>query len=854
MSFRSLRKETLGIIQKEVKTLADEYYENYIDGISVNIEKYVSSIFDEIHLLSGITQIYFTHRNEFGELSEQLNQLDYFKDRLRTGEEWVDNSPDEPTEIFVPRYLLNDDLSMNNDIRSLVDDTRFLDLILPVFASSGINKIQVFYQGGQNSEIFRMAPWFGIGENIYAVYPEMNKLPIWDTFNPGLAEQWEEKIRNSGGDMKIINGLMRVTPPVQDGLTGEIVLTISQPIAGNDFTSFEGTISYDIPIDSVIDFVEKIRFSDTGFAFLTQSNGNIFGINDYGLEILGLSGDSDSTVNEGEGFNSLQRFLKNSIYEDVKQIELISSDVSHIQTIKINQKEYFLVLKKLEGYQSWHIDRGFFQENWNLGFIVPKEEVFKALSETEDKINEQMNSMSSKSFLISILISLLLVGILYLLINRIIKRLHRLVYAVNEIKLKNYDIELKKDSIDEVGQLSDAFNGMIKEIKNSFTKLSSEVDERKKSEQKYITLMEAVPDPVLVYNTEGEVIYINPAFCEKFGWSLKELEEDLSCFIPVEYAVEADESEGVTHYDSKRRTRKGELLDVSINGSRYYDNEGRVIGTVYNLRDITKWKRAQELMIQSEKMMSFSSLAASMAHDVKNPLAGIVQNAQIISNRIFGENQKNLEMAEKHGIPRDKLNLYMEDRGIPKMIEAIVESVKQANQRIDHMLSFNISKETKFRPVDMVELMEKTISLEDYNLKRITDFRKIDIKRYYGENLRQIVCDRSKIQQVFFNIIKNSAEAIESAGIESPVLSLKIEDEGDYQIIEIEDNGPGMNDRVLSKIFEPFYSTKSRTRGKGLGLSVSYFIVEENHKGTLTVESEEGKWTRFTIKLPVGSL
>jgi sigma-B regulation protein RsbU (phosphoserine phosphatase) len=300
--------------------------------------------------------------------------------------------------------------------------------------------------------------------------------------------------------MNIINNLMRVTPPIQDGFTGEIVLTISQPIAGNNFTTFEGTISYDIPIDFLIDFIKEIKFSETGFAFLTQSNGNIFSVNDCGLEILGLSGNEASTVDSGEGFNKLERFFSNSIYEEVQKIELNGSLLPQMQTFSIEGKEYFLISRKLKGYQSWNRETGFFQEHWNLGFMIPKDEVFKILDKTENEINMKINEISYSSLLVSMITIFLLLGTMYLLIHRVTKDLHQLVCAANEIKSKNYNVAISTKSSDEVGLLSNTFNSMIKEVKSSFTKLSNEGEERKKSEQKYISLMEAVPDPVNVYD------------------------------------------------------------------------------------------------------------------------------------------------------------------------------------------------------------------------------------------------------------------------------------------------------------------------------------------------------------------
>jgi signal transduction histidine kinase len=256
-------------------------------------------------------------------------------------------------------------------------------------------------------------------------------------------------------------------------------------------------------------------------------------------------------------------------------------------------------------------------------------------------------------------------------------------------------------------------------------------------------------------------------------------------------------------------------------------------------------------MIQSEKMKSFSKLATSMAHDIKNPLAGVVQNAQVISNRIIGDLEKNREVAETCGISLEKMNLYMKERNIPRMLEAITESVKNANQRIDYMLSFNIRSDTQFKLNNIAQIMDSTVQLENYELSWKSEIEQIRFVREYEENLPDILCDGSKIQQVLFNIIINSAEALKNVPADNREITLRIFRKEKQLVIEIEDNGPGMDQNTLSKIFEPFFTTKGKGLGAGLGLSVSYFIIVENHKGTLAAQSEPGKWTKITITLPI---
>jgi signal transduction histidine kinase len=153
------------------------------------------------------------------------------------------------------------------------------------------------------------------------------------------------------------------------------------------------------------------------------------------------------------------------------------------------------------------------------------------------------------------------------------------------------------------------------------------------------------------------------------------------------------------------------------------------------------------------------------------------------------------------------------------------------------------------------ELLDKTAELAatDYDLKKQYDFKKIEIQREYAGNLPAVPCEGAKIQQVLLNILRNGAQAMQAAGVQSPrfIFRTGFDDERNMAIVEIEDNGPGMDDETRKRVFEPFFTTKPAGVGTGLGLSVSYFIITENHDGEMEVESRPGTGAKFIIRLPV---
>lgn len=508
----------------------------------------------------------------------------------------------------------------------------------------------------------------------------------------------------------------------------------------------------------------------------------------------------------------------------------------------------------------------------------------------------------------------------------------------------------------------------------------------KESERIQRIMLEASPNPIVYYNEAGQVTNLNPAFTKVFGWHLDELLGKRIDFVPMENQEETktalkkthDRPEGNHNFITRRYTKTGDILDVSINSAFFHSKEGRPSSMVVNFTDITKIKkterelrttknfikniinsmpsliiglnmdgvviqwnaeterltgifagqaegsllqdvfpqlaehisnlgqsmanqkvrketkirlslgekviltditiypilsdsvpgvvvrvddigeriRMEEMMVQSEKMLSVGGLAAGMAHEINNPLAGILQSNQVIQNRLSKDMPANRKAAKESGIDFKNLQLYMEKRNIFPMMEIVRSSGHRAAQIVSNMLSFS-RKSGHYKSIHYLhDLMEATIELSknDYNIKKRYDFCSIEIVKQYQENIPAIPCEKGEIQQVFLNILKNGAEAMADAGIESPVFVLRSSRQKGYVVLEIEDNGPGMDRETKNRIFEPFFTTKDVGVGTGLGLSVSYFIITENHNGFLSVESIPGKGTTFVVKIPIQSI
>ncbi len=283
-----------------------------------------------------------------------------------------------------------------------------------------------------------------------------------------------------------------------------------------------------------------------------------------------------------------------------------------------------------------------------------------------------------------------------------------------------------------------------------------------------------------------------------------------------------------------------------------------VEGAVIRVDDVSEKKRFEEMMLQSEKMISVGGLAAGMAHEINNPLGGMLQNAQVLENRFRDDLAANVDAAREAGTTMAAIRAYLEKRRILQMIGMIRESGERATDIVRNMLNFTRKNSSSSSSNDVPALIEETLALmkNDYDLKNDYDFRKIAIERDYAPGLPLILCERSRIQQVLFNVFKNGAQAMAEqrlvTGSRVPskfVIRVHIRD-GMLQI-DIADNGPGMDEHIAKRVFEPFFTTKEVGVGTGLGLAVSYFIITETHRGEMRVDSRPGEGTTFIIRLPL---
>ncbi len=243
-------------------------------------------------------------------------------------------------------------------------------------------------------------------------------------------------------------------------------------------------------------------------------------------------------------------------------------------------------------------------------------------------------------------------------------------------------------------------------------------------------------------------------------------------------------------------------------------------------------KEAQIQIVQSAKMAAVGQLGAGIAHELNNPLGGILGYAQFI--------------LEKFRKPDFGVNDF---KACQRYLESIEREAARCKRIVENLLKFSRRPvAAKPEPLDMVRTIEETLSIVGHQLK----LKNIKVIRDLKPNLVSVMGIVNQLQQVFTNLILNAQQAMPDGG-ELRITAENIIDETSQKPngikVEFADTGCGISKEDLPRIFEPFFTTKQKEKGTGLGLAVSYQIIQE-HKGNITVESEVGKGTVFTITLP----
>jgi len=370
-----------------------------------------------------------------------------------------------------------------------------------------------------------------------------------------------------------------------------------------------------------------------------------------------------------------------------------------------------------------------------------------------------------------------------------------------------------------------------------------------KSEEQYRTLFEKSSDVVFISSPDGKFKDINPAGVELFGYNSKEemlkinIADDLyvNPNDRIKFRNLLDRDGQIKDFEIKLKNREGKEIIALETTTALRDNTGKILAYQGIIRDITKKRKLEQQLFQSQKMESIGLLAGGIAHDFNNILTAIKGYTDLALMKIYPDSP---EKSDITGI----------SRGIERAEDLTRQLLAFSRKQIIEPKVINISN-----VILNLEKMLRRLIGEDINLKTVL-----------SEDTDHIKADPGQIEQILVNLIINARDAISQKNSSTADKKITIETNqiyldfsyvvnhpevkvGDYLQISISDTGCGMSEELLSKIFEPFYTTKAHGKGTGLGLSTVYGIVKQNH-GNLYVYSEVNKGTTFKIYWPTTDL
>ncbi|AIB38307.1 sensor histidine kinase [Pseudomonas simiae] len=490
--------------------------------------------------------------------------------------------------------------------------------------------------------------------------------------------------------------------------------------------------------------------------------------------------------------------------------------------------------------------------------------------------------------------------LLWLVIARQIKRLiTRPIHELEELsrqvtREENYALRAGRGNHDEIGSLAEAFNtmlsrieareqqlkrarddsqaaydqaqGLAEETRHTNRKLELEVQVRSKIEKKltgfqnYLnSIIDSMPSALIALD---EQLYVTQWNQEASALSGTRLDEALNqpiylAFQPLKpYLPQiraAVEQHTVERIERVTWFKDDEAKHYALTFYPLMGGAGR--GVVIRIDDITQRLSLEEMMVQSEKMLSVGGLAAGMAHEINNPLGAILHNVQNIRRRLSPDLPKNLEHAQQAGIELETVNRYLQSREVPQLLDGIQQAGARAAKIVTHMLSFSRRSNRQMAPCDLPALIDQAVEIagNDFDLAIGFDFKGQAIIRQFDPQLGPVPGTANELEQVLLNLLKNAAQAIHLREDDSEPgrIILRTRLNPPWAEIQVEDNGIGMSENVRKRTFEPFFTTKEIGQGTGLGLSVSYFIITNNHKGQMEVHSTLGQGTCFTLRLPL---
>ncbi len=506
-----------------------------------------------------------------------------------------------------------------------------------------------------------------------------------------------------------------------------------------------------------------------------------------------------------------------------------------------------------------------------------------------EPVLQALDSTKRRNILLSFMGLVVMIFLtIYFVFWIVVKPIKKLELGVKRVSDGDLESIIETESKDEIGNLTGLFNKMTRDLKRSRdtelekseqliavnANLQKEIIERRQAELstydsnlRLADIISFFPDAILVIDSNSKIIAWNRALEEMTGIKAGEMigKGDYAYSLPfygkarpmlIDAAIHPEVLPAAQYklLSIEGATVMGEAYTPALRqgsggyswgkATPLYDSQGNITGAVETIRDITERKKAevelekaydelkrvQAQLIQSAKMASIGTLAGGVAHEINNPLTGVLNNVQLI--KILAKEKASFNMAD-----------------FEELLNIIEDSANRCIKITRSLLDFSHASKGEFCPVSINDILEKVLAFTEHDMS----LENIVLERSLEPKLLLVNGDHQLLQQVILDILSNARWAIKKkSGKTGGKITIKTEDDHLEKGINIfiSDTGAGIAKEDQEKIFEPFFTTKEVGEGTGLGMAITYSIIKV-HQGSIEVKSEKGEGATFKIFLPV---
>jgi two-component system NtrC family sensor kinase len=409
--------------------------------------------------------------------------------------------------------------------------------------------------------------------------------------------------------------------------------------------------------------------------------------------------------------------------------------------------------------------------------------------------------------------------------------------------VKDLEVEFKRKSGEKITVLLTAH---VKKDERGevvgYEGINIDISDRKRMERELkeandflMNLIDSSVDGIIATNMKGDILLFNKGAENLLGYRSEEVVGmmNIRSIYPPGVAKEvmdklrSPDLGGVgklTSFPIFHRRKDGEMIEGDLSASLIYDEKGHEVASVgifKDLRERSKMERElreiQQALLQSEKLAAMGRLTSQIAHELNNPIYGIMNTLELLKTEIPPESKRR------------------------RILELSLSEIQRLSEMLRNMLSFSKPEEEARKRIHLNELLEGILLMMERQMRESNIRVVLDL----DHQIPEVMASTNQMRQVMLNMFKNAKEAMPNGG----TLTVRTAKEDQKVSVHIQDTGVGIPEEIRNKIFEAFFTTKQKVKGVGLGLSVCYGIIKD-HGGDIRVESQEGKGTTFIISLP----